>query len=209
MPIEPVTLHTTDGMALEGEVSVPAGPTVGAAVLAHPHPQQGGTMRSIVPSTLFRELPPAGVACLRFNFRGVEGSGGTYGDGIGEQLDVLAAIDHLASVVEPGVALVLAGWSFGADVCLAVAAPRIGGWFAAAPPLRILEPATMAAATDPRPKLLAVAERDPFCPPDAARAIVAGWPACTVEVVAGADHFFVGRTDRLTPLCLQLLGRAK
>ena len=221
MTIEPVWLTTSDGVKLEAELARPPGvgsgaapgAAWGAAVLCHPHPQQGGNMRSIVPGTLFAELPAAGVAALRFNFRGVGGSGGVYDHGVGERLDVVAAIDALAAVVtsltsDPALAsvpLILAGWSFGADICLSVGDARVGGWFCAAPPLRVIDPTTMVAATDPRPKLLAIPERDQFRPPAAAAPIVAGWPACRVEVIPGADHFFFGRTDRLTPLCLELL----
>ena len=57
-------------------------------VLCHPHPQHGGTMRSIVIGALFGALPHVGVTCLRFNFRGVERSEDAYDDGHGEQLDV-------------------------------------------------------------------------------------------------------------------------
>lgn len=208
MPIEPALLNTDDGLRLEAEVSLPSRAATAAVVLAHPHPQQGGTMRSIVPGTLFSELPSQGVAALRFNFRGVGRSEGSYANGIGEQNDILAAVDHLAMVTGPGVAVILAGWSFGADVCLAVADPRVAGWFAAAPPLRVIDPGAMPAATDARPKLLAVPERDQFRPPSAARDIVAGWTACEIAVVAGADHFFIGRTNQLTPLCMRLIHAA-
>ena len=205
MFIEPVVLTTDDGLKLEAELTMPTEAATGAAVLAHPHPQQGGNMRSIVPGTLFAELPRSGIAALRFNFRGVGESEGAYDNGRGEQRDVIAAVDRLESL---GVPIILAGWSFGADVSLAVGDDRIRGWFAAAPPLRSIDPDTMAAATDPRPKLLAVPERDQFCPPAYAAAVTADWPSCRIEVIAGADHFFVGRTDRLTPLCLELFGAA-
>src|SRR5581483_11002385 len=137
MPIEPVSLHTSDGLALEAELSVPDDAWA-AAVLAHPHPQFGGNMRSIVPGALIEALPRAGVAALRFNFRGVEGSEGAYDEGRGEQLDVIAAIDALSEIAE-GLPLVLAGWSFGADTSLAVGDERVDGWAAIAPPLRVVK----------------------------------------------------------------------
>ena len=206
MLIEPVTLTATDGVTLEAELAVPANPRPWAgAVLAHPHPQQGGTMRSIVPGTLFEGLPAEGVAAIRFNFRGVGASTGSYGGGVDEALDIVAAIDRLAASVPTGVPLILAGWSFGADVSLTVGDARLAGWFCAAPTLRTVEAAAMVARRDRRPKLLAVPERDPFMPPDAARQAVEEWVNVRIEVVAGADHFFVGRTERLTPLCLELL----
>jgi alpha/beta superfamily hydrolase len=206
MLIEPVKLTTGDGIDLEGELaSPPDGPPWAGAVLAHPDPKQGGNMRSIVPGTLFEGLPAEGVTALRFNFRGVGRSGGTHGGGIDEAQDVVAALDRLVASVPPGTPVILAGWSFGADVSLTVTDGRLAGWFCAAPPLRVVDPATMAAAHDQRPKLLAIPERDQFRRPDAAREIVAGWTNCRIVVVAGADHFFVGRTQHLTPLCLELL----
>ena len=67
------SIHTSDGVALEAEFAAPTdAPTRAAMVLCHPHPQYGGTMRSIVISALFEALPRAGVACLRFNFRGTD-----------------------------------------------------------------------------------------------------------------------------------------
>ena len=74
---EPVALHTRRRSRLEAEFAPRPAPRAAAAVvLCHPHPQYGGTMRSIVISALFDALPATGYACLRFNFRGVEGSGG-------------------------------------------------------------------------------------------------------------------------------------
>ena len=161
-------------------------------------------MRSIVPGALFAALPDRGIAVLRFNFRGVEGSEGAYDDGVGERHDIVAAIDALHEVTE-GLPLVIAGWSFGADTSLAVADPRITAWLAIAPPLR--RPEEMAAAADPRPKQVLVAEHDQFRPPGSARAIIEGWINADMVVVAGADHFFVGRTERLVELAAAYLER--
>src|SRR5438552_3863528 len=70
MPLLPLTLATRDGVALEAEQATPEGASRASVVLCHPHPQYGGTMRSIVISALFDALPAAGFTCLRFNFRG-------------------------------------------------------------------------------------------------------------------------------------------
>jgi alpha/beta superfamily hydrolase len=162
-------------------------------------------MRSIVPGTLFERLPAEGVACLRFNFRGVEGSEGSHGDGVAERMDVVAAIDILAAITE-GWPLVLAGWSFGADTSLAVNDERVAGWCAVAPPLRVVKTEDMVAAGDPRPKLLVVPEHDQFRSPGSAQEATAEWKNTRLVVVPGADHFFVGRVDRVPPLVLELLG---
>jgi alpha/beta superfamily hydrolase len=200
---ERLRLTTSDGVDLEAEASLPDEPAA-AVVLCHPHPQQGGSMRSLVTSELFTQLPAHDVAVVRFNFRGVEGSGGEHDEGLAEQLDVVAALDAIVARV-PDRPPVVAGWSFGADVSLAVVDERIAGWFAIAPPLRVLPADAFVAGTDPRPKLLAVPERDQFDPPPKARERTAGWVDTTLEVVAGADHFLVGRTARLTELLLGFL----
>jgi len=194
----PLRFDTADGVSLEGEVHLPAGARA-VVVLAHPHPAQGGTMRSLVTSELFRLLPAAGLGALRFNFRGVEGSGGHHAHGRDEHLDVEAALDE-AERQAPELALVVAGWSFGADVALTVDDPRVRGWALLAPPLRVVEAPAMRAAHDRRPKLVVVPERDPFNPPGPAREATADWASTEVEVVAGADHFFAGRTAQVATL---------
>lgn len=187
-------LTTEDGHTLEGELALADDARV-AMVLCHPHPTYGGTMRSMVIGALFAALPAAGVTCLRFNFRGVEGSGGTYDEGRGERLDVTAAIDALAEQAGT-LPLLLTGWSFGADMALSVLDPRVAAWLAIAPPLRFLADPD-AVGADPRPKSLVLAAHDEFRPPEEVTAAVAAWRATDVTVVGGASHFFVGRTDEV------------
>ena len=193
-------LITSDGLRLEAQVSIPASARA-AVVLCHPHPQQGGNMTSLVTSELFRVLPGSGFAVLRFNFRGVGASEGAHDNGIGEALDIVAAIDALSAEC-PDLPLFVSGWSFGADTSLSVLDARIDAWIACAPPLRVLplETLTAAAGSDPRPKLLIVPEHDQFRTPDAATEATADWLSTEVVGVAGADHFFVGRTDKVAKL---------
>jgi uncharacterized protein len=208
MTIEALTLTTSDGVPIEAELAAPdpGTPLRAGYVLCHPHPRYGGTMRSLVISALFGALPDRGVACLRFNFRGVEGSGGEHEDGDGERLDALAAIDALAPRLPTGLPLVLAGWSFGADITLSVADPRLAGWLAIACPLRTVHDLDLT-ATDPRPKLLALAQHDEVRAPAEVQAEVASWTNTTVEVIPGASHFFVGATDKLVALALDFVDR--
>ena len=200
------TLHVPDGVTLEAELAPAIGAMRAGAVLCHPHPQYGGTMRSIVISALFGALPAAGVTCLRFNFRGVEGSTGTFDAGVGERADAVAALGALTAALPAGMPLLLAGWSFGADVALSVHEPSISAWLAIAPPLHFTE-GLEELARDPRPKLLALAEHDAVRPPADVVAVVATWSATDVEIVPGASHFFVGRTDRLVELALGFVDR--
>ncbi len=193
------TLTTDDGFELEAEQALPSQPRA-RVVIAHPHPQHGGNMHSLVVSTLFNHLMGSDCAVLRFNFRGVGRSGGEHDFGEGEQLDVRAAVDAMASSGESQCPLVLAGWSFGADLALTCDAPELAGWFLVAPPLRVLGADRFKAASDSRPKCLAVPERDQFNPPDQARSTVADWTNAEIHTVGGADHFLVGRTDKLNAL---------
>jgi alpha/beta superfamily hydrolase len=196
---EPRSLVAEDGIELEAELALPdatSGPPRAAAVLCHPHPQHGGSMRSIVVSALFDALPRAGVVCLRFNFRGVERSGGRYDEGRGERHDVLAAVRALDAEIDEHVPLVLMGWSFGADLALVTADDRLAGWVAIAPPLRFTADFA-AVASDARPKLLVLAQHDEFRDPASVVEETEAWNETTVEVVPGASHFFVGRTDRV------------
>jgi alpha/beta superfamily hydrolase len=187
-------LRTADGETLVAELTVPEDDVTAAAVLLHPHPLNGGNKESSLTGTLFGALPGQGVAVLRFDFRGVGRSTGTHGGGIDEALDAQAAIDALATEVE-GVPLILAGWSFGAEVALQVIDERIAGWSLVAPPLAIVPTEALVAAHDPRPKQLLVPEHDQFCPPDRAREATANWTATEHTVIPGADHFLAGRTD--------------
>jgi alpha/beta superfamily hydrolase len=195
MPLLPLTLATPDGVELEAERATPEGPSRASVVLCHPHPQYGGTMRSIVISALFDALPRSGFTCLRFNFRGVERSTGTHDEGRGELLDVQAAIDDAAGAraEEP---LLLVGWSFGADMTLATDDSRLAAWIGIAPPLRFVgdfDPV----AHDARPKLLILGQHDEFRDPASVVEATDRWDATEIDVIAGASHFFVGRTDRV------------
>ncbi len=203
--IEILTLSTSDGLALEAEARIPTDAHA-AVVLPHPHPQHGGSMRSLVTSELFRTLPERGLAVLRFNFRGVEGSEGTHGGGRGEHADIVAAIDALAARTEVR-PLLTAGWSFGADVSLSVLDDRLAGWFLIAAPLRILRPAEFVAAHDPRPKFFASPENDQFRRPEGVRELTADWKNTEVETVTGADHYLVGRTTKVADLLVAFIDR--
>lgn len=198
-----MSLHTADGLSLEAEWA-PAADARATAVLCHPHPQYGGTMRSIVVSALFEALPRARIACLRFNFRGVENSEGTYAEGRDEPLDVVAALDAASSAAAEARIdgpLALIGWSFGADMALRTDDPRIAGWVGIAPPLRFGPGrAYDAVGHDPRPKLLVLAGNDEFRSPQEIEAATSAWASTRTEIVSGASHFFVGRTDQVVTL---------
>ena len=105
----------------------------GTAVLCHPHPQHGGTMDNKVVITLARAFVQLGYRAVRFNFRGVGGSAGSWDEGLGEVDDALAVIAQQRAA-HPALPLALAGFSFGGYVA-AQAADRLA---ASAPVQRLV-----------------------------------------------------------------------
>ena len=195
--IRRLAIECVDGVALRAEMALPVDQSIRAvSVLCHPHPLHGGSMYSHVVGALFDGLPGAGVAALRFNFRGTSGSQGRHDGGRAEQLDVNAALDAAVDLareasIEAGrtdeattLPLLLVGYSFGGDVALAVSHPRISAWLAIAPPLRIVGPETMAAANDARPKHIVTGSDDEFCPADQATTLTGDWPSTRVTALA-------------------------
>jgi len=185
-------------VTLEGFVAVPAG-AAHAVVVCHPHPEYGGTMDDGIVTPVARSLVSAGVATLRFNFRGVGGSQGRHGGGTAEVDDVRAALDCLAAHA-PGARLALAGYSFGAAVAVRAAnvdtrAERVA---AIALPAAMLDADFLADCRTPL--LLVHGDRDQFAPAAQLDAVLARCPAPTeVERIPNADHFLYSAVDRIGP----------
>lgn len=106
--------------AIEYDLARPKSAPKAAALVCHPHPVHGGTLDNKVAYMLARACNDASVAALRFNFRGVGKSAGTFDDGEGELDDARAALMALHAVV-PDVPIVLSGFSFGAAISLRLA----------------------------------------------------------------------------------------
>ncbi len=122
--------------ALEVLVEMPHGTPRAGVVLAHPLPTQGGTMHTKVVYQAAKALARIGCEVLRFNFRGVGLSTGTWDDGRGEMDDYRAAVDFMAAR-HPGLELWAAGFSFGSYIATTVGADddRICALIAIAPPV--------------------------------------------------------------------------
>ena len=183
---------------LEAVLTRPPAPAVAAAVVCHAHPLHGGMMHFKVVFRAAKALQSAGLAVLRFNFRGVGRSEGAYDHGAGEQEDARAALFELQDRL-PGLPLVLGGFSFGSVVALRVAArdARVRAAFALGLPL------SLAADTSPlvavrQPRLFVQGELDAFGPGESLRALVEPLPPPReLVVIPGADHFFDGHLDAL------------
>jgi len=194
---------------LEGELWLPDGDgQTAGVVVAHPHPQRGGTMDSNVVVALCQGLREVGIAFLRFNFRGVGRSEGTYGGGADEVFDVLGALDLLAA--QPRVAsgrLGLAGYSFGARTSLAVMAhrPPIAALLCVAPPLREPLPADQQPSC---PFLVLVGDRDGNVADGVERYASRLPDPSQLRVVPGTDHFWWGHEAVLVDAARQFFSEA-
>lgn len=104
-----------ESVSNRGEADAPLSSINGIAVICHPHPQHGGTMDNKVVTTLMRTYRDLGIHVLRFNFRGVGKSEGTFDNAIGELDDLLAVIAWVKNNM-PQSPNLMAGFSFGSSI---------------------------------------------------------------------------------------------
>jgi alpha/beta superfamily hydrolase len=199
---------------LEGRLHLPAtGAFSSAAIIAHPHPQWGGTMASGVVVQIAQTLAQRGCAALRFNFRGVGQGKGSYGDGCGEVDDVIGALDYLASLsgrADEG-RLAVVGYSFGAWVATraALSDERVRVCAAVALPMSAAYAVDL--STYAHPKCFITGAGDTICPPELLRQYVGTLPEPkTLHVIPGTDHFLLRHeqdvADRVADCVLSAIG---
>lgn len=105
---------------LEAVIQTPANAITHVGIICHPNPLQEGTMQNKVVTTVAKAFNNLGMAAIRFNYRGVGQSAGTYGDISGEVADCMAVVAY-AQQRWPAAKLWLAGFSFGAYIAAAAA----------------------------------------------------------------------------------------
>jgi len=190
---------------LEALLDAPEGtaPVRAAVVFAHPHPQFGGTMHTKAVYQGAKGLTRIGCAVLRFNFRGVGASEGTFDLGDGEREDFKAALDYMAARY-PETKLWAAGFSFGAWVALeeGAADDRVSVLIGIAPPV-----ATSVSGqpydfpntrTSHKPKFFVQGEGDDVCPVEALWQFYGQLEEPKeLVVIDGADHLFEGKTQEV------------
>jgi len=182
------------------------------AVFAHPHPQHGGTMHTKVVYQGAKGLARIGCAVLRFNFRGVGRSAGTFANGEGEADDFRAAMDYLTRRY-PNLPLWSAGFSFGAWIALETGAvdDRVTALIGIAPPvvtsvsgMSYTFPNTLAST---KPKFFVQGEADEVCPIQGMWTFYGGLEEPKeLVVIDGADHLFEGKTLEVGEALEDLLG---
>lgn len=163
------------------------------AIIAHPHPQYGGSMSDNVVTILAKAFSRAGINTLKFNFRGVGLSESSYDDGKGEVADVQAAVTWSADTY-PEARYYLCGYSFGAIMVLKAlddkaGEPRLRGSVLVAPPMSMLTGPPVISY----PLLVLAGEADPIVPLKTAITAFGSF----VKIIDGSDHFFHGKDRQI------------
>jgi alpha/beta superfamily hydrolase len=179
-----------------------------AVVFAHPHPQQGGTMHTKAVFQGAKALTRIGCAVVRFNFRGVGASAGTFDEGEGERADYRAALDAVEARY-PGAPIWAAGFSFGAWIALesGAADPRVSVLIGIAPPVARAAYAFDATLASTKPKFLVQGDLDELCPVKDLWAFYARLQEPKeLVLIDGANHLFEGKTREVGEALEGLLG---
>jgi alpha/beta superfamily hydrolase len=190
---------------LEVLIDRPSGAPRAGVVFAHPLPIEGGTMHTKVVFQSAKALTRIGCVVLRFNFRGVGMSAGTWDEGRGEMDDYRAAVDFLAAR-HPGLELWAAGFSFGSYIAMTAGADddRICALIGIAPPVNRYEFASLKLSD--KPKFLIHGERDELISLRNVRELYAQLhePKEMVEIDR-ANHLFDGQASEVGDALEELL----
>ena len=200
-----------DSVTLEALMEYPAfsSQPVASCLICHPHPLYGGDMNNNVVTALSRSMITDGIATLRFNFRGVGQSGGSYGEGVSEMLDVAACLNHLSSDERlDSSKIILSGYSFGSWVAMktTISDQRPSRLIMISPPLDMYDFSFL--RSEKRPKLMVAGDGDFVCSLKRFEEFsdeVAD-PKMSV-ILKGHDHFHWGTEDAITNQARQFLTR--
>ena len=187
---------------IEGRFSPPPRPRAPVAMILHPHPQGGGTMNDRITQAMYKSFVARGFAVLRFNFRGVGRSQGTFDNGIGELSDAASALDWVQSIHPEAQTTWIAGFSFGAwiGMQLLMRRPEIRGFLSVAPPANMYDFSFLAPC--PSSGIIVAGGQDEIVPPSAVQKLVDKLRTqkhITIhhEEIPRANHFFENEMDDL------------
>ena len=177
-------------------------PNAPIALFLHPHPQHGGTMNNKVIYTLYQNFARRGFSCLRFNFRGVGRSQGTFARGEGELSDAATALDWMQSFNQNATGCWIAGFSFGAWIAmqLLMRRPEIDGFISIAPPANMYDFSFLAPC--PASGIMVTGSEDEIVPSDSVAKLVEKLRqqrgiAIDHTTIKGANHFFADRLEEM------------
>ena len=187
---------------LEGRYHHSKEPNAPIALLLHPHPQYGGTMNNKVVYTLYHSFVRQGFSTLRFNFRGVGRSQGTFDRGEGELSDAASALDWLQTYNPNASACWIGGFSFGAwiGMQLLMRRPEIDGFISVAPPANLFDFGFLAPC--PASGLIIQGDQDQLVPREPVQKLINKLMhqrdiQIEYRLIAGADHFFQNQLEEL------------
>jgi len=126
---------------IQGRYSHSKKPNAPVALILHPHPEQGGNMNNRIVYAMFHAFVNRGFSVLRFNYRGVGRSQGTFDNGQGELTDAATALDWMQGFNPNAKTCWVAGYSFGAwiGMQLLMRRPEISGFISIAPPANLYD----------------------------------------------------------------------
>jgi hypothetical protein len=172
------------------------------AIILHPHPQFGGTMNNPVSYHLYYTFANRGFSVLRFNFRGVGRSQGSFDHGQGELSDAAAALDWAQATNPDARACWIAGVSFGAwiGMQLLMRRPEVEGFISVAAPASLYDFSFLAPC--PSSGLFVHGDKDAVVPTTAVAQLVEKLKTqkgivIEQQLVRGANHFFDGKIEQL------------
>ena len=177
-------------LKLEGYLQLQSGGR--GVVITHPHPLYGGDMENTVVELMTAVFRKKGFSTLRFNFRGVGASDGTYSNGPGEVRDVCSAAEFLRK--NGADEIHLAGYSFGAWVNASVDCDTLSlaSMAMVSPPVAFMDFGP--AKPIDKLSLVVTGSADDLAPPAMLEKLVPAWNrAAAFEIVEGADHFYSER----------------
>ncbi|MFQ5972131.1 MAG: alpha/beta hydrolase [Alphaproteobacteria bacterium] len=172
------------------------------ALMLHPHPQHGGTMNNKVVYALYQIFQRRGFSALRFNFRGVGRSQGTFDRGEGELSDAASALDWMQGYNPNARSCWIAGFSFGAwiGMQLLMRRPEIAGFISISPPANMYDFTFLAPC--PASGLILHGSADDVVPEESVGQLVSRLArqkdvVIDYRVIEGADHFYTDQIERL------------
>lgn len=180
---------------LEGRYHPSEDPAAPCAIILSPHPKAGGHMDHRIPVAMYESYKRRGFSVLRFNYRGVGRSMGTYDNGIGELQDAAYALDWLQSFNQNAPFSWVSGYSFGAwiGMQLLMRRPEVAGFISMSLPTNTYDFAFLAPC--PASGLVTYGLRDQIVPPDDVDRViekirVQKGTEITTQPIPEADHFY-------------------
>jgi uncharacterized protein len=201
-PSMPEVIFTGPAGRLEGRYHPAKQKNAPIAMILHPHPQFHGTMNHQIVYQCYYAFAHRGFSVLRFNFRGVGRSQGSFDHGTGELSDAASALDWAQTINPEARACWVAGFSFGAwiGMQLLMRRPEVEGFISIAPPANLYDFSFLAPC--PSSGLIVHGERDAVVPPKDVNTLVEKLKTqkgivIDQQIIPGANHFFDGKLEPL------------